>query len=58
MLQGSVNVGWWCFLFGQNFITWKEKKRKEGHESYKGFFENCLANFAIFWGKNVRICHI
>jgi hypothetical protein len=40
MLVGDV------FFLGK--ISPLEKKRKEGHESYKGFFENCFANFAIF----------
>jgi hypothetical protein len=50
MLVGDV------FFLGN--ISSLEKKTKEGHESYKGFFGNCFPNFAIFLGKNVRICHI
>ncbi len=34
------------FFLGK--ISSLEKKRKEGHKSYKGFFETCFANFAIF----------
>jgi hypothetical protein len=40
MLVGDV------FFLGK--ISSLEKKRKEGHESLKGFCENFFANFAIF----------